>query len=339
MNFSSFIIRSVFLSVCCISGVWGSSDSLRAEGSEKGYPSFYLAGMKIDGKAPEWPSRTFYDILDAKVLYAVGNDKDHIYFCLQVLEQPGQMTLIHDGLMFWVDPRGKRKEKFLVRLSFKPPLPEGGSPAGDRLQGTGPGIKPGQNEGYLHGRPQNLNPRQGPGRFQCFMETSGFPENYNGKQPLGRDNKGFDAALAYDSTGVLTLEVQLPIQAFSSEALNAKNLSLGFLISKSAGGPGEGPSQGGMQGSGRPGGGPGGGGMDGGNPGGMGGSGGMGGPGGMDGGMPGGGGSYGGGPGGGGMHGHPGGGMQGGGPPVNSSSSNQNKTSKVWHKFNLAPGP
>ena len=287
-----------------------------------GYPSKFLTGLVIDGNPADWPSGNFYNDNDAKVLYAAANDSTHLYICLQVLDPAEQAVIIHEGVILWLDPRGKKGKDCSVRFTCGPMLHDetteavhnSGHPGGVPPQGSSPQGAPVQGA-HPHGQ-HKMAVKPAVQRFPVAMQITGFRAEFNGNKPYGETGGDFRAAVAYDSTDVLNLEVMIPLSAFQSDPYKGKCLAIGFEIKNPGGHSGLGGTHGGSQPGHQQGGGGGMGGMHGGG----------GGMGGMH-------------EGGGGMH---GGGMHNGGGPGQhggNDSQNEAKTYKIWHKISLALMP
>lgn len=204
-------------------GGFCSKDSIPDNG-KKGYPAFYTRDLVVDGNPAEWPSKLFYNNNDAKVLYAVANDSSRLFFCLEILDQQSQMAVLHEGIVFWADPTGKKKETCSIRMIAKPK----GSPP--------------------------MNPKQKLQQFTGEIKAGGFRESFNGTIPFEDKGKGFQAAIAYDDGGALVIEGCIPLLAFPADPNLSKCLSLGFIIEQRGGNSGEKGQQGEMHGNGPPGG-------------------------------------------------------------------------------------
>jgi hypothetical protein len=321
-----FIAISFFCGYCFTKAFAGLTDTLDAKKPASNYPSFYQGHIKVDGKLADWPSKMFYDNIDARLVYAVGNDSSCLYFCLQILDQSEQMSVLHEGLTFMIEPGGKKKEAGLVQFPYGPakPVESHGSGAGDRPgqpavynPSPQPGDRPEHGQ-YQHQHQGTYQIKQKPRSFSAGVKLSGFREGIDGIYPADTVVKRVETAMAYDTTGALVLEIAVPFSCFKNDLKKAKYVSLGFVVTASGGGSQqeEGPPKTNSQGGGMHGGG-GHGGMHGG---GMGG-----GQGGMGGGQEGMAGGHG--------EGH------GGGSSQNASAQNQSKNYKTWHKFSVAPGP
>jgi len=349
----------IFCGYCFTRVYAGGTDKLKAKKSQGDYPCFYQEQFKVDGCLSDWQSKMFYDHIEARVLYAVANDSSRLYFCIQILDQDEQISILHDGLTFTIEANGKKKESCLVKFPFggvrpygAPPVAGRGDrpdqPGGDKMQPP-PGDRPDPGQPGMNGQVQEKGKPQGKGqpqgmgivkqksrRFTANLNLSGFRDDIDGTYSPGSPLKGVETALAYDSTGSLVIEAAIPISYFKQDLRMAKYVSIGFVIRNAVSGkPQEGPGgmdRGSMQGNGRPGGGgsPGGGGVQIEGPGG--GQSGIGdGPGGGQGGM-----RRGPGGGQGGMGGSPGSSGPGGGPYQDSGSQSQSKNYKISHKFSIA---
>ncbi|MCX6280759.1 MAG: hypothetical protein NTU51_02225 [Bacteroidetes bacterium] len=347
---------------CLVYGMFFNTEKVYGGDNQKSnppslkYPCYYHEKFSADGWLGDWPTRMFYDNTDARLTYAVANDSSRLYFCVQILHQAEQMSVLHEGLTFAIEADGKKKYKCVFQFPYGMVKPYG-SPAGgpgDRTDAGQPGTNgevrgqgnPPDNQSQPKSKvKKGMEPavmgstpvvRQKPRRLSAGIKLSGFQGDVDGIYPPDSMVRGVETAIAYDSSGCLVLEAAIPLSYFTKDLRMAKFVLFGFVLKSSQGGPpqdgSEGRARGGMQG-----GGPGGGGQ-----GGMGGGPGGGGQGGM--------GGMGGGPGGGGqggmggMGGGPGGGQGGmgsgpGGPPQDSGSQSQTKNYKISHKFSIAPMP
>ena len=244
-----FVIAQLILSGCCFSYVHaGSADTLQAGKPHRTYPSFYQEHIRVDARLADWPSKMFYDNTDARLLYAVGNDSSTLFVCLQVLEQSEQNNIIHEGLTFRIEPGGRKKESVLVQFPYGPAKPVDAPPAG-------PGDRPGQpcisnppppaGDRPDQGNSQHNNQLKGQGRrwrptpksFRAGLKLTGFREDIDGIYPADTTVKHVEAAMAYDTTGALVLEIGIPLSAFKTDPKMAKYVSLIFVVTNQGGNP------------------------------------------------------------------------------------------------------
>lgn len=310
---------------CCLNGMSaGITDTLQPEKPHSNYPTFYQGHISVDGNLADWPSKMFYDNPEARILYAVGNDSSMLYICLQVMEQSEENNIIHEGLTFRIEPGGKKKESFLVQFPYGPAKPVDQPPSGPGDHPGQPGVstpppsqgdhpEQGHHSSQVKGQGRHWRPT--PKRFTAGLKLTGFRDGIDGVYPADTAVKHVDAAMSYDTTGALVLEIGIPLAALKSNLKDAKYVSLLFVVTNQGGNaPQDAPptehqnenySHGGnMNGGGRHQG-MGSGGMQGGGQGGMGG-------------------------------GH---GEGHGGGSSHNSSQNQSKDFKISHKFSIAPGP
>jgi len=305
-------------------------DTLRSDTKESKYPFFYKGNYTIDARLSDWPSKMFYDNIEAMLVYAVANDSSRLYFCIQVLDKLEQMNILHEGLTVNIEDNGKKKESGAVSFPYGPVKPYEGPPsagAGERQsQIVAEKASPPPGDHQIQGQPQpkgqppaqGQSVNQGPPvlkqkarRFSAGLKLSGFREGIDGIYPPDSAVRGVETALAYDSTGALVIEAAIPLSYFKEDLRTSKYVMLSFVVSSGSGGEGGGHQggSGGLQGMSMNGGG-----MSGG----------------------------GGGMHGGGMH---GGGQRGmgnnssGGPPRDSSTPSQAKSYKTGHKFCIATAP
>ena len=255
-------------------------NNLCSKTGENKYPSYYHRDFMIDGRLSDWPSGMFYNNSEASVLYAVANDSTRLFFCIQIPEQSSQLNVLHEGLRININVSGKKKEDCQIYF------PYGAVKTNEHSSMTG------------HRKPQS---------FKASLKMNGFTEDVDGIYPNDSLFKGVEAAIAYDSTGSLVLEMAVPLACFTVDLRAAKYTTLGFVINSNGKGPNSGvPKKEGGQGGVKHSGGQGGGG-----------SGGMG-----------------------GKHGGGGGSGSGGGhSPNGQGNQSQNSQVKISHKFILAPLP
>ena len=298
-----------------IHGTAGICASLPVSGGSKtGLRSYYKDDIRIDGRMTDWPSGLFYISSEAQIVYAVANDQNYVYFCLQMTDPASQVSAMRNGVRVWINAAGKKKEGCSLKLSAVPVQREGQPPErpGDAAtsrerQDNGTGTTD-----FKTGM-KGMKPQPGNRPLSGRLQVAGFRDGFNATIPVPGADSGFGAAMALDSSGMLVMEGRIPINALLSDPWTAKAVALGFGVELSDAGGGGGGQPGGMRGG------------DG-SHGGMGQGEGMGG--GMNPGM-------GQGGGGGRQGGRPGGGMDG--SPEGGPSSPQLKTVKTWYKFSLAP--
>ncbi len=210
--------------------------SINIEGSK--YPFYYNKDIRIDGRLTDWPSGTFYNSSEANVIYAIANDSVRLYFCVQLVEQPTQLNVLHNGLVINITITGKKKKSCQIYFPYQDME---------------------SNEQII------VKGKQQPRTFTASLKMNGFNEDINGTFRHDSLPKGIETAIAYDQTGALSLEMAIPMADFLEDLRAAKFATFGFVInSKGKGGdPGVQNKQGG-QGSGKHSGGKGGGGGSGG---------------------------------------------------------------------------
>jgi hypothetical protein len=323
ITFSAAIF--IFFGTCPTGMSAGITDTLQPEKPHGNYPTFYQGHISVDGNLADWPSKMFYDNPEARILYAVGNDSSMLYICLQVMEQSEENNIIHEGLTFRIEPGGKKKESVLVQFPYGPAKPVDPPPPGPGDHPGQPGVSSPPSSSGDHsdqGHFQHSNQLKGQGkrwrptpkRFTAGLKITGFRDGIDGIYPSDTAVKHVDAAMSYDTTGALVLEIGIPLSAFKNDLKEAKYVSLLFAVTNQGGtAPQDAPPtehQNGNYGNG-------------GNTHGGGRHGGM-----QGGGMPGGGqGEMGGGHG----EGH-------GGGSSRNGAQNQSKDFKISHKFSIAPG-
>ena len=212
----------------------------------------------IDGQFGDWDEYPTAFFEDQKAALSVCNDSLNLYIQLRTNDEATAQSISRSGLTLYLDPNGKKREDFYVKVSGggpsgPPPGMSGGQmPGGDRPEGDPPKSD----------RPE-MGQRPGGGTdFRCYMK-----DRVEEKSIPMDGAQGPAAAIGQDQ-GFYVWEFSFPLKEpsvryYSLDASPGQAVVLGLEWTAAADG-----RQGGGRGGGPPGGG---GGMGGGPPGGMGG--------------------------------------------------------------------
>lgn len=70
----------------------------------------------LDGHIAEWPEEGFVVDKATKMRYAMDNDKQMLFLALNVPDKTLQQKIMQNGLVFYVDTKGKKKENHGVEF-------------------------------------------------------------------------------------------------------------------------------------------------------------------------------------------------------------------------------
>ena len=200
--------------------------------------------IRIDGNITDWSTLI---ALTKDVSVAAANDNDRLYLAIASSSPEVKQRLLAAGLTVYLDPQGKKKEAFGVRL---PPL---GGAAGRGRAGGGPGGRPG-------GDPTNPPPPppgagSDRGSAVTYVEVIGPVEKERHIVDLARP-MGF-AVASGDNAGTLLIELAMPLRVaadipYAPTLIAGKSvIGIGFVTSdppRTGGAPSGGPGGGGRGG-------------------------------------------------------------------------------------------
>lgn len=208
--------------------------------------------ITVDGLGSEWSSPLRFYNSETSLFFAMLNDSTDLYLCFEVRDEETQTKINEAGMRIELKSKGKLKcdasvDFPLMEKTEKTPQHE------DMGDGTGGGRKRHAETDDMRTTfiLQNVN-----------LMAKGFATQ-NGLLPI-KDSAGLEAALNWDSKGMMTYELKIPLKelfgpAFSfqdvTKALTMRVEVNAFARPESSGGGGGG---GGMGGGGMPGGGGGG---------------------------------------------------------------------------------
>ncbi|MEI6900361.1 MAG: hypothetical protein WCL00_10825 [Bacteroidota bacterium] len=227
MKTKIFILTLILLTTASQGSLYSSSPDKKKEHQ---FPSFYLKGAAIDGKAEEWPANQFHFNKDADVTYATGNDSTIFYTCIKIHSQEQQMKFFKGGFEIWFNVVGKKKKTTSLRF----PLPNS-FPQQTRYSSMTTNGKPDLKKIRLMILLQ-LNQ----------VELSGFRDEFNGLQNNKKNKAGIVAVVDWDSTGNLVYECKIPFVVFKEKVDESVPLMIGMIlkgIEKSLEKPGERPGE------------------------------------------------------------------------------------------------
>jgi hypothetical protein len=196
-----FLSMTIVLTFAYYSSFSRSLVILNTKGSK--YPFYYNTDIRIDGRLTDWPSGTFYNSSEANALYAIANDSVRLYFCVQLLEKSAQLNVLHNGLVISITSTGKKKNSCQIYFPYQ------------AVQSNEQIVVKGQ---------------QQPLTFTASLKMEGFNDDINGIFLQDSLSKGVEAAIAYDQTGALVLEMAIPMTDFKEDLRTAKFSTFRFLV-------------------------------------------------------------------------------------------------------------
>lgn len=226
------------------------------------------ANVNIDGNIKEWGDSLKYYNDEKKLNYALANDKEYLYAAIRITERFDQMKVLHAGITLTIDPKGKKKDAFMLTFPLSAPdekidMPK---PRADDSE-----VTQADRDELMHERITKLR----------YIKVVGF-KDIDGDMITTSNTYGIKTAINYDADGSLIYEAAIPLSFFhaGSDAFKSEwafNFKINGFHRPAGGGAGEGDHDGGGFGGGGGRGGRGGGGVGGGRGGRGGGRGGMGG--------------------------------------------------------------
>ena len=200
--------------------------------SERSIASAWLAQpLPIDGSSSGW---TGFSTLSDKppVSVAAANDGQFLYLAIRTSDPGARRMIERQGLIVWLDAKGKKNEKFGLHYPEAAEMPSPGEGRFGR-PGGGYGGNSGGYGGNAGGQPPQEGQPQGPppdpqtdGRWQ-HMEIVG--PGKDDKRDLMLDHVPGIQVKVGDQEGVLTYELRVPLQA-TADAPYAIGVQPGAVI-------------------------------------------------------------------------------------------------------------
>jgi YD repeat-containing protein len=215
--------------------------------------------LVIDGDAKEWGDSLRYYNAERRINFSLANDKDNLYMAIRINDRVDQIKILHSGLTFSIDPKGKKKESFSITF----PLNIQGSTTIDPRKPEPREITKADREELMR---EQITTLRG-------IKIAGF-KDIEGDMITTSNTYGIQTAINYDENGNLVCEAAIPLKFFHTGDPAKNEWAFNFKIngfSRPTANAGGGEQEGGEGRGGR------GGGMGGGGRGGMGGGGGRGG--------------------------------------------------------------
>lgn len=169
----------------------------------------------VDGNAKEWGDSLRYYNAEKKFNYSIANDKDNLYMAIIIKDHFDQMKILHAGVTFSIDPKGKKKETY--SLTF--PLTVGG-------QQLPPVQKDDNGEVTKEDREELVRERITTLRG---IKVTGF-KDIEDDMITTSNTYGIKAAINYNDNGDLVWEAAIPLSFFHTDDLTKNEWAFNFKI-------------------------------------------------------------------------------------------------------------
>ncbi len=193
----------------------------------------------VDGDNSEWTNIPSH-AEDNKLSVSTCTDDEFLYVCLASSDRATKMGIMHAGLMVWIDREGGKGKTFGINfplggMRVDPPMMGGGDPNPATMQHT---IESQMNELDI----------VGPGKKDRYRVSTA-------------NTGGIQAKIGRVGTETMVYELRVPLKITSQrpralEAINGRNIGIGFETGEFPGPPGAGfrggPGGGGFPGDGMP---------------------------------------------------------------------------------------
>jgi len=203
--------------------------------------------VAIDGNIKEWGDSLSYYSPEERINYMLANNKDTLYLAVKIYDKTEIARVLHAGLTFSIDPKGKKKQTFSITF----PLNVQGSasvPFNHHAEGDEDAVTQEDRDELMRERITTLR----------GIKVVGF-KDIEDDMITTSNTYGIQTALNYDDAGNLTCEAAIPMKFFHAD--NALKTQWAFNIqingiqrpaptSSDANGGGGGGHNGGMGGGG-----------------------------------------------------------------------------------------
>jgi uncharacterized membrane protein YgcG len=175
------------------------------------------AKIAIDGDVKEWGDSLRYYNTEKRINYSIANTKDTLYMAIRVNDRSEQMRILHAGITFTIDPKGKKKETYSITF----PLNVGGSislpePKKDDIPSE---VTQEDREELMRQRITNLR----------GIKVVGF-KDIETDMITTSNTYGFQTAVNYDDKGYLICEAAIPMSFFHAEGMDKNEWAFNFKI-------------------------------------------------------------------------------------------------------------
>ncbi|WP_205589792.1 hypothetical protein [Mucilaginibacter celer] len=194
------------------------------------------ANINIDGSIKEWGDSLRYYNDEKKLNYALANDKDYLYAAIRVTQRFDQMKVLHAGITLTIDPKGKKKDTFMLTFPLSAPDEKLDFP---KTVTDNTEITQADRDELMRERITKLR----------YIKVVGF-KDIDGDMITTSNTYGIKTAINYDADGNLIYEAAIPLSFFhaGNDAFKnewAFNFKINGFQRPTGGGTGEGDRDGG----------------------------------------------------------------------------------------------
>lgn len=165
-----------------------------------------------DGLVSEWPDSIFQTDKGTNIRYAADNDAKNLYVAMKIQDFPIQMKMMRQGMNFYIDLKGKKKENRGIEFPIK---------------------RESETSGFGNNQQGSFDKKAMRSRFAIFMLTLkafGFNDSDPVTQALQTEGS-VNLAYSWDAEDVMYIEYLIPLNMLGDAAsLNQKTISIGWKI-------------------------------------------------------------------------------------------------------------
>jgi uncharacterized membrane protein YgcG len=170
----------------------------------------------LDGLVTEWPAGRFHLNEDSTVEYAVDNDDRNLYVAMSIPDFAMQMKVMRNGMKFFVDLKGKKKEGKGIEFPIRG---EAGNPASSNTS-----------EDMAQKKFDKKTTRNIMSLGLVALKLFGFEKNEHDEQGLIMPGS-VNIAFKWDESDVMHIEYTIPFVLLGEpSSIDKKDISLGWTI-------------------------------------------------------------------------------------------------------------
>src|ERR1700744_5257820 len=160
------------------------------------------AHIVVDGEVKEWGDSLSYYSPAERLNYAVSNTKDTLYMAAKIYDRSEVARIMHEGITFAFDPKGKKKETFSITFPLNVGKPSQPMFEHDKTDPEDT-VSKADREELMRERITTLR----------GIKVVGF-KDVEDENITTSNTYGFQTAIDFDEAGNLVCEVAIPIHFF-----------------------------------------------------------------------------------------------------------------------------
>ena len=178
---------------------------------------------KLDGKTEEWPLAKFTSDKETEIQYAIDNDGTNLFLALNIPNPRIQFKVMRNGMTFYLDLKGKKKESNGVQFPVKNGEADLNMPKGNRQNG-------GQSADGEQKKPDIKMIRKMLALNMVQLKVFGLSDQYPDGQQLLIPGS-VNVAFSFDSADVMHIEYILPLSMIGDKTtLDNHEASFGWKV-------------------------------------------------------------------------------------------------------------